>query len=107
MQPQLVSTNVQVKRPRGRPMGSKAKPKLRLLNPSKTPRTREESLHVLLDSCEHIITTCYAKLEENDWKNVKPTDLLAFMVLAKDLIKDLHSTDTTSTSALDEWTKGV
>jgi len=59
------------------------------------------SYETLLEKLETIIDKVYAALDKKDWANVKPGDLLAFMVLAKDIIKETKTQQ--DSSDLDSW----
>lgn len=59
------------------------------------------SYETLLEKLETIIDKVYSALDKKDWANVKPGDLLAFMVLAKDIIKDTKTQQ--DSSDLDSW----
>jgi hypothetical protein len=59
------------------------------------------SYETLLEKLETIIDKVYSALDKKDWANVKPGDLLAFMVLAKDIIKDTKAQQ--DSSDLDSW----
>ncbi len=94
------------KKGRGRPKGSGNKPKpVPPPAPVLPPQNKKEHLDRMLATCNEIIQVSYDKLQQEGWKGVRPADLLAFMVLAKDIIKDLHSEDNPDASILDSWTK--
>jgi hypothetical protein len=66
-------------------------------------KSNSARLESMLETCETIINKCYSALEANDWKSTRPSDLLSFMVLAKDIIKDLDAGNKTTESELDAW----
>ena len=68
-----------------------------------TKKSNSARLESMLETCETIINRCYSALEPNDWKSTRPSDLLSFMVLAKDIIKDLDAGNKTTDSELDAW----
>jgi len=69
--------------------------------------SKKSRMESLLKTCDEIIVKCFNTLEANDWKNVRPSDLLAFMVLAKDIVKDLEADNKAGESELDNWIASV
>lgn len=46
---------------------------------------------IMLSKLSELIDKSHAALESKKWANVRPSDLIAFMVLAKDIIKETRS----------------
>lgn len=61
----------------------------------------------LLAKLDTIIEKCYESLEATNWENVRPQALLAFMVLAKDLIKERDAINPIVDNELDAWVTGT
>lgn len=59
----------------------------------------------LLDKLNYLIEKSHAALESKQWAGVRPTDLIAFMVLAKDIVKETRNMQKNNgdPSELDEW----
>jgi len=60
---------------------------------------------VMLSKLNELIEKSHEALETRKWANVRPSDLIAFMVLAKDIIKETRviNEGKSSSSELDTW----
>ena len=60
---------------------------------------------LMLAKLSELIDKSHDALESKKWANVRPSDLIAFMVLAKDIIKETRSVQQGkgSASELDTW----
>ena len=59
----------------------------------------------MLSKLSELIDKSHEALESKKWANVRPSDLIAFMVLAKDIIKETRSIQEGkgNSAELDTW----